>query len=275
MAIVGIYTLVKVSAIASALGSGSDAASAGAGIGILVGLGFLAVVWFLPTVGAALLGFFLKKNSIIEKGPTGPLVGQGSSVGLVNGWVGLAACSVVGLILVVVTARTVGKDSPITKTSEATPEATSEAIAKPTWEVREKTDPMDGTKETSFHLQSQDQVKGIVGSSPAVLFVRCTKGKTEAYVRVGGPLESEYGRDDYGVRTKFDDAAAEKGRWDASTDGQALFAPKPGEFVKQLEDSKAFLFQFTPFQQRAMTLRFEVSGLREKLSPISVACGLA
>jgi hypothetical protein len=270
MAIVGVYTMVKVSAVASALDNGSDAAKAGAGIGILLGMGFLAVVWFLPTVGVAVLGFLLKKNSIIEKGPTGPLVGQGSSVGLANGWVGLAACTVVGLILVVVTARTVGKDSPTTTASEAT----SEAATKPTWQVREKTDPMDGTKETSLLLQSPDRVKGIVGSSPAFLFVRCTKGKIAAYVSVGGPLESEYGKDDYGVRTKFDDDAAEQGRWDASTDGQALFAPNPGALVKHLEGSKVFLFQFTPFQQRPMTLRFDVSGLREKLEPISDACGL-
>jgi hypothetical protein len=117
-------------------------------------------------------------------------------------------------------------------------------------------------------------VKGIVGSSPAFLFVRCAKGKIAAYVSVGGPLESEYGKDDYGVRTKFDDDAAEQGRWDASTDGQALFAPNPGAFVKHLEGSKVFLFQFTPFQQRPMALRFDVSGLREKLEPISDACGL-
>jgi hypothetical protein len=249
---------------------GSDAEKAGAGIGIVVGMGILSAVWFLPTAGAALLGFLLKKNSIVEKGPTGPLVGHGSSVGLANGWVGLAGCAIVGLILVVVTAKTVGKDSAATKTSEPGSQSNTEH----TWEVREKTDPMDGVKETGFLMESQDQVEGLVGSSPAFLLIRCKKGKAEAYVSVGGPAESEYGKDDYGVRTKFDDEAAQNGRWGASTNREALFAPNPGELVKHLEDSKVFLFQFTPFQKRAMRLRFNVSGLREKLAPISEACGL-
>src|SRR5579883_1885120 len=41
----------------------SDAERAGAGIGMFLGMGLLAVVWLVPTAGAALLGFLLKKNT--------------------------------------------------------------------------------------------------------------------------------------------------------------------------------------------------------------------
>jgi len=51
----------------------SDAEKIGAAIGTTLGLGFIAAVWFFPVVGAAALGFMLKKSSVVERGPTGPL----------------------------------------------------------------------------------------------------------------------------------------------------------------------------------------------------------
>ena len=54
----------------TATGLTSDAAKVGAGLGMLVGMGVLAAVWFFPTMGAALLAFLLKKNTVIETGPT-------------------------------------------------------------------------------------------------------------------------------------------------------------------------------------------------------------
>ena len=50
----------------------SDVAKAG-GNKVLV-FGMVFVIWFVPMVGAVILGFFLKKSSAIENGPTGPLV---------------------------------------------------------------------------------------------------------------------------------------------------------------------------------------------------------
>jgi hypothetical protein len=54
-------------------GQDSEAAKTGAAIGTMLGMAFLGAVWFFPTVGAAAIGFLLKKNSVVEKGPTGPL----------------------------------------------------------------------------------------------------------------------------------------------------------------------------------------------------------
>lgn len=51
----------------------SDAEKAGAGCGIMAGIGMLIALWVIPMGGALILGAFLKKSSVIEKGPTGPL----------------------------------------------------------------------------------------------------------------------------------------------------------------------------------------------------------
>jgi hypothetical protein len=76
MAIAAVAAMVSVGQHTSTLTS--DAEKAGAGIGTALGLGLLFAVWILPTLGAALLGFFLKKSASIERGPTGPLVASPS-----------------------------------------------------------------------------------------------------------------------------------------------------------------------------------------------------
>lgn len=49
---------------------------AGAGIGMALGGMMIFVLWFVLLVSALVLGLFLKKSSVIEKGPTGPLAKQ-------------------------------------------------------------------------------------------------------------------------------------------------------------------------------------------------------
>ncbi len=44
-------------------------------VGFLTGMGISLVMWFVPVICALVLGLFLKKNSVVEVGPTGALVG--------------------------------------------------------------------------------------------------------------------------------------------------------------------------------------------------------
>ena len=269
MAMAGFGAMLKMGQAVSSLDS--DAARAGAGLGILFGMGFFAVIWFLPTCGAAVLGFLLKKNSIVETGPTGALVGQDSPAGLANGWVGLLGSAIVAVVIVMVIARTGAKSvAPAATSSEHV-----EPAATATWTLDEKVNAMDETKKTLLSLRSQDEVEGFIGRHAAFLIIKCEKGKSEAYVSVGTQIQHEYGSERYGVRVKFDDSNAVKQHWDASTDGTALFSPSPGELVRKLEGAKVFLFEFTPFQKTPTIVTFNVGGLSEKLTPIADSCGLA
>jgi hypothetical protein len=57
----------------SAITAGSDAEKAGAAIGTALGMGMIMGLWFVVIAGALVLGLFLKKSSVVEKGPTGAL----------------------------------------------------------------------------------------------------------------------------------------------------------------------------------------------------------
>lgn len=71
MVVAGIAGMVSVSDVVQK--AGSEAEQAGAAIGATLGLGMIFGLWFIVFVGALVLGLFLKKSSIVEKGPTGPL----------------------------------------------------------------------------------------------------------------------------------------------------------------------------------------------------------
>ena len=72
----------------------------------------LGAIWFFPTIGAAVLGFLLKKSTVVETGPTGPLVGQTSSASPVGGWAGVIGSAFLGLIALVVLANTTKREHP-------------------------------------------------------------------------------------------------------------------------------------------------------------------
>jgi hypothetical protein len=70
MAIILVISIGALSAGAPV--SGNDYEEAGYAIGATIGIGMILGIWFIVAVGALVLGMFLKKSSIVEKGPTGP-----------------------------------------------------------------------------------------------------------------------------------------------------------------------------------------------------------
>jgi len=83
VAVVAVWGMVGVSEYTAALQTGAE--KAGAAIGTAIGLGVIGAVWFFPMVGAVALGFILKKSSVVENGPTGPLaVGPTQDIGAVS-----------------------------------------------------------------------------------------------------------------------------------------------------------------------------------------------
>ena len=53
--------------------TGDQYEQAGAAIGGAIGGVLIFGIWFVGLVSSLVLGMFLKKNSVVEKGPTGPL----------------------------------------------------------------------------------------------------------------------------------------------------------------------------------------------------------
>lgn len=71
MVIAGIAGMIGAGDVISS--SQDEYEKAGAIIGTGIGMAFLGMLWFFPMIFALILGFFLKKSSVVEKGPTGKL----------------------------------------------------------------------------------------------------------------------------------------------------------------------------------------------------------
>jgi hypothetical protein len=234
----------------------NEAERAGAGLGTLIGIALLGAIWFFPTMGAALLGFLLKKNTVVETGPTGSLVGQTSTANAAGGWAGVVGFAVTGLVAVVLIANASKGKHPSGSASNneaesATPSASDE------WKLAESTDKMDNTPVVVLKKS---------GSGGASLTIRCSKRKTDAYVDTDKVL------DNGNIRIKFDGSAPVRQSWGKSTDGQALFVPDAITFARQLTTAKTFLLEFTPFQEGTRTVSFDVTKLDDKLRKVSDAC---
>jgi hypothetical protein len=125
------------------------------------------------------------------------------------------------------------------------------------WALIESTNKMDNTPEVVL-LKS--------GSNGSSMTIRCTEHKTYVYV------DTDTVVDNGAIRVRFDQSSPVRQRWERSTDYKALFAPDAIAFSRQLAKARTFLFEFTPFQEGARALAFDVSGLDAKLPKISNAC---
>jgi hypothetical protein len=72
MLCVGVSGMMAASEVTLTAQSGAE--QAGAAIGTALGMGMIMAPWFFVVTGALVIGLFLKKSSIVEKGPTGSLV---------------------------------------------------------------------------------------------------------------------------------------------------------------------------------------------------------
>ena len=253
----------------------SSAAMAGTGIGMVLGFAMLGAVWFLPTFGAALLGFLMKKNSLVEVGPTGALNSSDSKASMVNGWAGVLGCAVIAIIVISVVGNSKKPISTNAQDISAEPSTpASEPMKVASWQVQDTKTEMDGIRETSLSLASENEIEGFIGSHKGYLGIRCSKGKPDVYVNIGGPFESVYGEfNSVRVRLKLDQGSPSSQNWIESTSRNAAFASSPVKLIKQLAGAKTLLFEFTPFEKRETTLRFDLGDLGAKLSAESEVCG--
>lgn len=179
MVIVSIAALVQMGRVTGNLTGNAE--MVGAGIGILAGMALLAALWFFPTTAATLVGFLLKKNSVVETGPTGSLVGLGQQRNAVGGWVGLAGAATLALIVVAFSITNTGSPANSAKTSVTAQSEqsyranNSQAPIDPAWNYNSETDEM-GRGVTKFaSLDSVNKVNfdfPYNGGSKGVLTLR-------------------------------------------------------------------------------------------------------
>jgi len=102
----------------------------------------------------------------------------------------------------------------------------------------------------------------------AALVLSCQKGETDAYI-----IWRQYlGAYDLDVTWKTGSAPEVSETWSLSTDSEALFAPDPVAFIKQMMIYDSLLVKTTPIGSEPLTLVFNTEGLDQEVADLREAC---
>lgn len=101
-----------------------------------------------------------------------------------------------------------------------------------------------------------------------VLRVRCSNGKTEAYI----DWSTFLGSDDIEVTSRIDKAQPQKLKWSLSTDHKASFMPQSAMNLKKFIGASTYIVNLTPYSENPITAIFDVSGADEAFKDIRQEC---
>lgn len=139
-----------------------------------------------------------------------------------------------------------------------------QAIAADEWEYAMSTDAFtDATVHRAFVVVVNNEDRG------AGLFVTCTNDTLIVSVHMG---LTPAGRAPVPVRWRIDQEEAVSDRWDASSDGSAIYPPNPGPLVDGLLRGAALLLEAHDYLGRPQRVRFPLNGSQAAISPVLTAC---
>jgi type VI secretion system protein VasI len=137
------------------------------------------------------------------------------------------------------------------------------------WNVSVSTNPIDDTTNVQLLLQA-DSARSILGE-PVRIVIRCRSGDTNLFIQWHAYLG-----DRANVLSRVGSEQAQTQTWSISTDLQSTFYPGPEsaviDFVKELIEVDRFVAQVTPYNENPVTAIFDLTGLRNAISPLRETC---
>jgi hypothetical protein len=122
-------------------------------------------------------------------------------------------------------------------------------------------------KSAAFELPARNETHVWMKTVRPLLVVRCSAGTIEAFVFTDSPAAMEPQGEDHTVRLSLDGDPGRTERWPDSSAHDALFAPDGAAFTAQLLTAGTLRFGYTPHNASPVVAHFDVTGLREKMSP--------
>lgn len=137
------------------------------------------------------------------------------------------------------------------------------------WLVSSKKSPINDSTNVLLSLNAEQAVRSGYNTVTPVLIIRCSEGKTNAFIS----WDIYLGLESATMLTRLDKEAAVTETWDISTDNKAVFVSGSDiEFAKQLMKHQTLLAQITPYGESPVMTTFEVGGLTEAIKPLREVC---
>lgn len=149
----------------------------------------------------------------------------------------------------------------------------NDTSSKGKWSSQTTVSPLDDSKNVYLILKADAAITNRLGETfLPVLIIRCEEKGIDAYIVTGMAPNVDYSADDVTVKLSFDKNEGKRIKLSKSTDGKALFFQSPKDWVRQIEDADALLFEFTPYNSAPVMTTFDIRGLKEAIEPLRKAC---
>ncbi|MFJ5538577.1 type VI secretion system-associated protein TagO [Vreelandella titanicae] len=170
------------------------------------------------------------------------------------------------------------EDSSQEEIAESEPEPEKQQARAPlrSWQVSERTSPIDDSKNVWLTVRSRERISNWLGkpSRHATLTLRCMENTTSLMLNMNDNHMADiqsYG--DVTFRLDSDQAFTRSMR--ESTDNQMLGLWSGGRsipVIKQMFDHDQITVRATPYSQSSITVTFPAHSLREQIEPLREAC---
>lgn len=288
MAVAAVWGLASVGEHTAGLQS--DAEKAGAAIGTVLGLGMIASVWFFPFIGAFILGFMLKKSSIVERGPVDQDTSQVTQFAIIakkpTRWLAWIGIIFFGLILIGFISNLLNTRSsrkPSVRGHEQASQPTAEQKQAGTQKPPETEKPENWTYIDSPDKMGRGSIKWASTSSVNTIsfdfpYSRPQHGtlalRTHPQYGKNVILSIERGQfltgiDGCKVLARFDNGKPRSFWANGPTDHSTttIFISDYSRFVASLKRARKVMIEAPFFQEGNQVLEFNVEGLQWETAP--------
>lgn len=154
---------------------------------------------------------------------------------------------------------------------------------QPTWQETRTPAPMDDVPSVVVSRESDEAIMGSDGQDlfPRII-IRCIRGKTDVNVDAKMLLNGQVRTWDDGyswgssirspVRARLDADKATSGWWLISDDREAVFPPRPVDFVKGLMKHRQLRVELESSQMGSQSILFSLEGLDESIKGLRSTC---
>lgn len=127
-----------------------------------------------------------------------------------------------------------------------------------------------GDESLTLSLKAEKEVEGWMKSYVPILTIQCNRGKADVYIETGLALEVTP-VDQHTVRVQFDGNKLITQRW-REVANATMSVRDATALIKQLSQSRKFIFEFTPYGIAPVQTEFAVAGLSAYLPQLARAC---
>ena len=144
--------------------------------------------------------------------------------------------------------------------------------AEQKWVVKTETSALDGRDDVWLSVQSENTQPDQIGRpAHARLYLRCMNDTTNVFLTF-----NSFTTEDQDVRFRLDDAPVRSVQMEVMNGGDGIGIWPGGlaiAFIRRLFEKERFVVAYRSYSNHNLEFSFDISGLKDRISPLAESCG--